>query len=43
MKITRVETIVLNLPMVIDGATPMLGGASRCPRGRVWASTRTPT
>ena len=29
MKITRVETIVLNLPMVIDGATPMLGGRAR--------------
>jgi L-alanine-DL-glutamate epimerase-like enolase superfamily enzyme len=29
MKITRVETVVLNLPMVIDGATPMLGGSAR--------------
>jgi D-galactarolactone cycloisomerase len=29
MKITRVETIVLNLPMVIEGATPMLGGRPR--------------
>ena len=29
MKITRVETLVLNLPMVIDGATPMLGGRAR--------------
>ena len=29
MKITRVETVVLNLPMVIDGATPMLGGRAR--------------
>jgi L-alanine-DL-glutamate epimerase-like enolase superfamily enzyme len=29
MKITRVETIVLNLQMVIDGATPMLGGRAR--------------
>ncbi len=29
MKITRVESIVLNLPMVIDGATPMLGGQAR--------------
>src|SRR5437773_522478 len=29
MKITRVETIVLNLPMLIDGATPMLGGRAR--------------
>jgi L-alanine-DL-glutamate epimerase-like enolase superfamily enzyme len=29
MKITRVETIVLNLPMVIDGATPTLGGRAR--------------
>src|SRR6266540_2631308 len=29
MKITRVATIVLNLPMVIDGATPMLGGRAR--------------
>jgi len=29
MKITRVESIVLNLPMVIDGATPMLGGRAR--------------
>ncbi|HUG38219.1 MAG TPA: mandelate racemase/muconate lactonizing enzyme family protein, partial [Candidatus Limnocylindrales bacterium] len=29
MKITNVESIVLNLPMVIDGATPMLGGRAR--------------
>src|SRR5712692_9111378 len=29
MKITRVESIVLNLPMVIDGATPILGGKAR--------------
>ena len=29
MKITGVATIVLNLPMVIDGATPMLGGWAR--------------
>src|SRR3979490_3068053 len=29
MKITGVATIVLNLPMVIDGATPMLGGRAR--------------
>ena len=29
MKITRVETIVLNIPMVIEGATPMLGGRPR--------------
>jgi D-galactarolactone cycloisomerase len=29
MKITRVETLVVNLPMVIDGATPMLGGRAR--------------
>ena len=29
MKITRVDTVVLNLPMVIDGATPMLGGRAR--------------
>jgi L-alanine-DL-glutamate epimerase-like enolase superfamily enzyme len=29
MKITRVESIVLNLPMVIHGATPMLGGKAR--------------
>ena len=29
MKITRVESTVLNLPMVIDGATPMLGGRAR--------------
>jgi L-alanine-DL-glutamate epimerase-like enolase superfamily enzyme len=29
VKITRVEPIVLNLPMVIDGATPMLGGRAR--------------
>ena len=29
MKITRVETLVLNLPMLIDGATPMLGGRAR--------------
>jgi D-galactarolactone cycloisomerase len=29
MKITTVEPIVLNLPMVIDGATPMLGGRAR--------------
>lgn len=29
MKITRIETMVLNLPMVIDGATPTLGGQAR--------------
>src|SRR5438132_10773517 len=29
MKITRVDTVVLTLPMVIDGATPMLGGRAR--------------
>ena len=29
MKITRVESIVINLPMVIDGPTPMLGGRAR--------------
>jgi L-alanine-DL-glutamate epimerase-like enolase superfamily enzyme len=29
MKITRVESLVLNLPMVIEGATPMLGGRAR--------------
>jgi D-galactarolactone cycloisomerase len=29
VKITRVESLVLNLPMVIDGATPMLGGRAR--------------
>jgi L-alanine-DL-glutamate epimerase-like enolase superfamily enzyme len=29
MKITKVQTIVLNLPMVIEGATPMLGGRPR--------------
>src|SRR5687768_10928476 len=29
MKITRVETLVVHLPMVIDGATPMLGGRAR--------------
>ena len=29
MKITRVEPIVLTLPMLIDGATPMLGGRAR--------------
>src|SRR5436190_22892874 len=29
MKITGVATIVLNLSMVIDGATPMLGGRAR--------------
>jgi L-alanine-DL-glutamate epimerase-like enolase superfamily enzyme len=29
MKISRVETVVLNLPMVIDGATPMMGGRAR--------------
>jgi L-alanine-DL-glutamate epimerase-like enolase superfamily enzyme len=29
LKITRVETLVLNLPMRIDGATPMLGGRAR--------------
>jgi L-alanine-DL-glutamate epimerase-like enolase superfamily enzyme len=29
MKITRVESIVLSMPMVIDGATPMLGGRAR--------------
>ena len=29
MKITRVETLVLNLPMLIDGATPMMSGRAR--------------
>jgi L-alanine-DL-glutamate epimerase-like enolase superfamily enzyme len=29
VKITRVDTLVLNLPMLIDGATPMLGGRAR--------------
>jgi L-alanine-DL-glutamate epimerase-like enolase superfamily enzyme len=29
MKITRVESIVLKLPMLIDKATPMLGGRAR--------------
>src|SRR5215831_17004852 len=29
MKITRVQTIVLNLPMLIEGPTPMLGGRPR--------------
>jgi D-galactarolactone cycloisomerase len=29
MKITQVQTIVLNLPMLIEGATPMLGGRPR--------------
>jgi L-alanine-DL-glutamate epimerase-like enolase superfamily enzyme len=29
MKITRVESIVLNMPMIIDGATPSLGGRPR--------------
>jgi D-galactarolactone cycloisomerase len=29
MKVTKVQTIVLTLPMVIDGATPMLGGRPR--------------
>jgi L-alanine-DL-glutamate epimerase-like enolase superfamily enzyme len=29
VKITRVETLVLNLPLLIDGATPMLGGRAR--------------
>src|SRR5438270_13308768 len=29
MKITRVQTLVLNLPMLIEGATPMLGGRPR--------------
>src|SRR5262250_313311 len=29
MKITSVDTIVLNLPMLIDGPTPMLGGRPR--------------
>jgi L-alanine-DL-glutamate epimerase-like enolase superfamily enzyme len=29
MKITRVESIVLNLPMIIDGAIPSLGGRPR--------------
>ena len=29
MKITKIETMVLNMPMVIDGATPMLGGKAR--------------
>ena len=29
MKITRVETVVLNLPMTIEGPAPMLGGRAR--------------
>jgi L-alanine-DL-glutamate epimerase-like enolase superfamily enzyme len=29
MKITRVATLVLNLPIVLDGPTPMLGGRPR--------------
>src|SRR5262245_24973837 len=29
MMITGVETLVLNLPRIIDGATPMLGGRAR--------------
>jgi L-alanine-DL-glutamate epimerase-like enolase superfamily enzyme len=29
MKITRVESLVITLPMLIDGATPMLGGRAR--------------
>ncbi|HXH85083.1 MAG TPA: mandelate racemase/muconate lactonizing enzyme family protein [Candidatus Tectomicrobia bacterium] len=29
MRITRVETIVITMPMVIDGATPSLGGRPR--------------
>ncbi|HSF05177.1 MAG TPA: mandelate racemase/muconate lactonizing enzyme family protein [Methylomirabilota bacterium] len=29
MKITRVDTLVLNLPMIVEGATPMLGGRPR--------------
>jgi L-alanine-DL-glutamate epimerase-like enolase superfamily enzyme len=29
VKITAVQTLVLNMPMVIDGATPMLGGRAR--------------
>ena len=29
MKITRVQTLVLTLPMLIDGPTPMLGGRPR--------------
>jgi L-alanine-DL-glutamate epimerase-like enolase superfamily enzyme len=29
VRITRVETVVVNLPMVIGGATPMLGGRAR--------------
>jgi L-alanine-DL-glutamate epimerase-like enolase superfamily enzyme len=29
LKITRVETLVLTLPMLIDGATPMMAGRAR--------------
>ena len=29
MKITGVDSLLVNLPMVIDGATPMLGGRAR--------------
>jgi D-galactarolactone cycloisomerase len=29
LKITRVQSLVLNLPMVIEGPTPMLGGRAR--------------
>src|SRR5262245_4763738 len=29
MKIARIESVVVNMPMVFDGATPMLGGRAR--------------
>src|SRR5262249_59916122 len=29
MKITRVQTLVINMPMLIEGATPMMAGRPR--------------
>lgn len=44
MKITRIETIVLNLPMLVDGATLYTGGggdgAARATGCRVPATPR---
>ena len=41
MKIARVETIVLTLPMVIDGATPMLVNGTK--HAREWITSMVTT
>jgi hypothetical protein len=39
MKITAVQALVLNMPMMIDGATPMAGGRARTASAGRKAST----